>query len=172
MATMSKPIKTTVRRMDEWEEPQQPQLPAVRSNFVAPLPKPVDAPAWLQPSPQELMPQPSVTQVVEVRTSYVDRAKGFLIQTLSLSVVVGILAIIAAVALFGQPFLTFWTFVYFFTGFAAVWLVAYWYDKRTSPDGIAFFQQMTIRQLLYREQDFRQERIRHREGMPPKKGRR
>lgn len=173
---MAKPVQTNVRRMTEWEKEAEPQLPVVRQpgrNFVAPLPPPVSSTFadWQPAQPHELTTQHSVAQIVNVSTSYTDRARGFAIQTGILSVVVGILAIVAAVALFKQPLLTFWILVWFFTGFAAVWIAAFFWDKATSPDGIALFQVFGGFRLIRREQDFRHEYTRHRAGMPAKRGR-
>lgn len=174
---MTKPTQTPVRRMTEWEtEAENTQLPAVRQparNFVAPLP-PVSSTfaGWQPAQPHELQPAHSVAQIVTLTTSHVDRARGFAIQTGILSIVVGILAIVAAVALFGQPLLTFWILVWFFTGFSAVWIAAYFWDKATSPDGIALLQVASGFRLIRKEQDFRHEYLRHVAGMPTPQERR
>lgn len=158
--------------MSQWEiatdDDDAPRLPVVRpprNNFVAPIPEPQRY-ELTPPQPHELMSVPSVQHVVTMHTTHVDRAKGFAIQTGILSVVVGVLAIVAAVALFGQPLLTFWIFVWFFAGFCAVWIMAYLWDRWTSPDGIALFQVFGGFRLLRKEQDFRHEYLRHQAGMP------
>lgn len=159
--------------MDDYDiDGEYRQLPTVRQprrdTFVAPAPAPIvrQAPAHLQPTPQELMVAPSVQQVVRMETTHVDRAKGFALRTLILSVVVGVLAVIVAVVMFKEPLIFAVVITYFFTAFAAIWLVAYLWDLATSPDGTALYQVFGGLRMLRREQDFRHERIRHIEGMP------
>ena len=118
---MTEPTRTQVRRMTEWETEAENTLPAVRkpSNFVAPLP--VSQPTtWQAAQPHELQPAQSVTQVVTVATSHVDRARGFAIVTGSLSVVVGVFAVVAALTLFSKPLIAAVVLSWFFSGFVAV----------------------------------------------------
>jgi hypothetical protein len=166
---MTKPTQTQVRRMTEWETEADEalQLPAVRNakNFVAPLP--VSQPATWQPAqPHELQAQHSVAQVVSVATSHWDRAKGFSIKTLSLAAVIGALSVIVAIAGFNVPLLSLPILLWFGTGFGAVWLVAYIWSEATSPDGAMLFQIFGSYRLTRNEQKFRQEYIRHINGMP------
>lgn len=168
---MTEPTHAQVRRMTEWEtEAENAQLPAVRQprdNFVAPLPPPVSAnfAGWQPAQPHELQQAHSVAQIVNVQTSHVDRARGFAIVTASLSVVVGVFAVVAALTLFSKPLIAAVVLSWFFSGFVAVWLVSAVIYYATSPDGIALFQVATGFRLIRREQDFRHEYIRHVNGM-------
>ena len=164
---MTKPTQTTVRRMTEWETEAENTLPAVRkpSNFVAPAPV-AQAATWQDAKPHELQPAQSVTQVVTVATSHVDRAWGFFIVTLSLSIVVGIFAVVAALTLFSKPLIAAVVLSWFFSAFVAVWLLSAVIYYATSPDGIALLQVATGFRLIRKEQDFRHEYIRHANGMP------
>lgn len=161
----------TVRRMTEWETEAEnvAQLPAVNrgKNFVAPASQPVVSapPVWAPTQPHELQAAHSVAQVVTVATSHVDRARGFAIVTASLSVVVGVFAVVAAVTLFSKPLVAAVVLSWFFSAFVGVWLVSAIIYYATSPDGIALLQVATGFRLIRREQDFRHEYIRHANGM-------
>jgi hypothetical protein len=164
---MNKP--TQVRRMSEWETDADEalQLPAVRNakNFVAPLPV-APAATWQPAQPHELQQAHSVAQIVSVQTSHVDRARGFAIVTGSLSVVVGVFAVVAALTLFSKPLIAAVVLSWFFSGFVAVWLISAVIYYATSPDGIALLQVATGFRLIRKEQDFRHEYIRHVNGIP------
>lgn len=152
--------------MSEWEVMGKPQLPAVRSNFVAPDPPRIDAPGYLQPQPHELIQVPSVQQIVTLNTTHVDRAKGFAITTSILATVVGVFAVILAVVMFREPLIFAVVLSYFFTAFVLTWVISFVWHQATSPDGTALFQIFGGFRLLKNEQKFRHERIRHKEGMP------
>jgi hypothetical protein len=172
-----KPTQTQVRRMEPWEAEEAPQLPAVRKpekNFVAPLPPPVSSTfaGWQPAQPHELQAQHSVAQVVSMETSHVDRAKGFAIVTLGMSVVVGVFSVVAAIVLFNRPFIAATVLGWFFTSFMLTWLAAYIWYQATSPDGVTLFQLFGGFRLVRHEQKFRHEFLRHANNMPTPQERR
>lgn len=170
-----KSTQTQVRRMEPWEADDEPQLPAVRksSNFVAPLPPPVsNTITVLRTEAHQMQPVLPVQQVVSVATSHWDRARGFALATLPLSVVTGVFAATAAIAMFGQPLALAVVLKYFISAFFAVWFASFVLYVGTSPDFVLLLQAVGVLRLFGKEQDFFHERIRHHEGMPAKKGRR
>ena len=68
---------------------------------------------------------PTVRSVVDVRTSHVDRAKGFNIVIAPFACVVGFLATMYAVAFKDYPLFSLVTGVYFFTWFAVIWVIGF-----------------------------------------------
>ncbi len=121
------------------DEPQTTAIvPANRQTFVpAPKAEPVVTRRMVEPIDINL-PQQS-TMAVDMRTSAVDRAQGFSIETHQLSIVVGALAVLIAVVGFGHPFLamsTLWTFGIWYT---IVWFLAWLFHRIVSPEGLAFF---------------------------------
>jgi hypothetical protein len=168
-----KPTQTDVRRMTEWETEAEnaAQLPAVRlprDNFVAPLRPPVSSTfAGLQPAqPHELQPAQSVGQIVTMATSHVDRAQGFRIETMSLAAVIGGLSVIVALVGFRVPLFSLAILGWFGTGFGLVWIIAYFFNKVTSPDSAMLMQIFGSYRLTRNNQKFTQEYLRHIHGMP------
>lgn len=68
---------------------------------------------------------PSVRSTVDVRTSHVDRAKGFNIAITPLALVVGFLAVVVLVAGYDYPLFSLATLGYFWTTFAVCWVIGY-----------------------------------------------
>lgn len=74
-------------------------------------------------------------QQVLLRTTYVDRARGFSIRTAQLSTVVGVVVLMAGAVLTSVALsLVLGTAV---VTFGVVWVVAFWLDTAHSPDGVA-----------------------------------
>lgn len=94
----------------------------------------------------------SATQHIEMRTSAVDRAKGFLIAAVPLyaAFAVGILAL--SVAFAGVPFWSFWSFCIFWLSFVLAWLVGYWVTLEKSAEGIAHYEARMKWKILAEEQ--------------------
>jgi hypothetical protein len=84
------------------------------------------------------IPQQS-TMTVDVRTSYRDRAEGFVIETHRFGLVVGGLAALVAVVGWGYPILTIGTLLIFGLWYGLVWLVAWLFHRIISPEGLALF---------------------------------
>ena len=133
------------------DEPTTAIVPAKRGEMVKPLPQqqgPVVARRIVEPLDINL-PQQS-TMAVDMRTSAVDRAQGFSIETHQLSVVTGLLAVLVAVVGFGHPFLamsTLWTFGVWYT---IVWLAAWLFHRIVSPEGLAFFNSIMMWRYIIR----------------------
>ena len=130
---------------DYWtDEPSTAITPAKRGELVRPQPQqtPVVARRIVEPLDINL-PQQS-TMAVDMRTSAIDRAQGFSIETHQLSAVTGLLAVLVAVVGFGHPFLamsTLWTFGVWYT---IVWLAAWLFHRIVSPEGLAFFNSIMM----------------------------
>jgi len=87
----------------------------------------------LPPMHQEA--RPPVQTLQTVTTSHQDRAKGFTMTTVPLAAVVGLVALLAALGLFGVPWLSWSALLILFGVFAAVWAGAYFWHTLASPDG-------------------------------------
>jgi hypothetical protein len=123
----------------EQEEPVASQPQTKRGELVRPLPQQTVTARRYQPVNVSMnIPQQSV-MTVDMRTSAVDRAQGFTIETHQLSVVTGLLAVLIAVVGFGHPFLalgTLWTFGVWYT---LIWFMAWLFHRIISPEGLAWY---------------------------------
>lgn len=119
-------------------------IPIARpANFVEPL---YEDP----PRSTEIVPRHEVahtinvplnaTQHIELRTSAVDRAKGFLIGTVPLYAAFAVGVTAAAVWLTGEPILSFWAFMVFWLSFVLAWLAGYKMTLDKSAEGIAHYE--------------------------------
>lgn len=140
--------------------PTQPSQGGPR--FVVPDPRPIT------PTRVEVLPpaawemsgaQPAQTQQ-QLVTSHVDRAKGFTIASVPLAAVLGLVAFLAAVVLFGVPWLSGLALIVLAGTFAAVWLVAWVWYQSASPDGVVLWQVILHYRLLRAEQRERLARLR------------
>jgi len=92
------------------------------------------------------------TQHIEVRTSSVDRAKGFLIAGVPLYAAFGVGMLIVAVALFGTPVLSLTGFLVFWVTFVLAWGWGYWQTLRTSAEGVSLYEARRKWDVVDREQ--------------------
>lgn len=76
-------------------------------------------------------------QMVEVRTSELDRSKGYLLRTIPLSVAFAIVATIAGISLAGRPFFSWSAFVIFWLSFVAAWMFGEYRHGKSSPNSVA-----------------------------------
>lgn len=120
------------------DEPTTAIVPAKRGELVKPLPQPAPVVARRIEPIDINMPQQAVMSV-DMRTTAVDRAQGFSIETHQLSMVVGALAVLIGVFGFGHPFLTLGTLFTFGIWYTLVWLAAWVLHRIISPEGIAAF---------------------------------
>jgi hypothetical protein len=133
------------------DEPTTAIVPAKRGEMVKPLPQqqgPVVARRIVEPLDINL-PQQS-TMAVDMRTSAVDRAQGFSIETHQLSAVTGLLAVLVAVVGFGHPFLALGTLWTFGLWYGLVWLAAWLFHRIVSPEGLAFFNAIMMWRYINR----------------------
>lgn len=163
---MTKSSKQTYRAADwaAWaEEDSARQLPAVRNNLVLPAREaprvdilPPEATNW------DVNLSPTSQPAVQLKTTYVDRAKGFQLATVPLALGVGFLAVLIAVLGLGTPIgahLLLW----FGLAFMLVWLAGYAMHQVIGPDGALFTSVFGAYRLLRAEQKERHRRMRRME---------
>ena len=92
------------------------------------------------------------TQHIEVRTSSVDRAKGFLIAGVPLYAAFGVGMLIVAVALFGTPVLSLTGFLIFWLTFIVAWAWGYYTTLKMSAEGISLYEARRKWDVIEREQ--------------------
>jgi len=115
---------------------------------VQPLPAPLDG--FNVPSPAQAM--------VELRTSYTDRAKGFVWAITPVAIITGVLSCVAGVALFSVPLLS-WTILQVFLAFFCVtWIIGYGLHLLMSPDGALVLNTVFLWRTVQREQEDRHRR--------------
>lgn len=98
--------------------------------------------------------QPSAHQIVEVRTSGVDRAKGFQIAIVPLAAALGLLIVFVSLA-FENEFFSLMSLVLFWLTFCLCWLVGWVVTLLLSAEGVAFFEAHRKWNLIEREQEER-----------------
>lgn len=79
----------------------------------------------------------NAVQVVEVRTSEIDRSKGYLLRTLPLSAAFAIVATIAGISLAGRPFFSWSAFLIFWLSFVGAWMYGEYRHGKSSPNSVA-----------------------------------
>ena len=132
---------------------QRRLLPAVREParaVVGEIMPPEQAPIYM-PQPQRPL------SAIELRTTYADRSKGFLLATLPLASVAGLVALIMGVGLAGVPLLSGAALLCFWGIFAATYLIAWLGHLAISPDGAAFLSVFGVYLMAVREQRHRHE---------------
>jgi len=92
------------------------------------------------------------TQHIEVQTSSVDRAKGFLIAGVPLYAAYGVGMLILAVALFDTPVLSLTGFVVFWLSFVGAWSWGYFQTLRASAEGVSLYEAKRKWDVVDREQ--------------------
>jgi len=95
---------------------------------------------------------PSATHYVEMKTSAVDRSKGFLIATVPLFAGLALGMVLISVFFFDVPFLSLPALVIFWLSFVASWLISYVYTLAVSAEGIAMFEAKSKWDVIKREQ--------------------
>lgn len=94
----------------------------------------------------------SATQHVEMRTSAVDRAKGFLIASTPLYLAFALGVLLLAVLFAGVPFWSFWAFSIFWLSFVAAWLWGYKETLAKSAEGISHYEARRKWDIIEEEQ--------------------
>ena len=131
-------------------------------NFVAPAQiQPYQVrPIIEQPADySQLAPSAPAQADIVLRTTYSDRADGFIRATTPLAAVTGLITLVAAVGLFSVPLLSFAALLWLFSGFAVAWLIAYVSHLFISPDGSTWWHTIMLWRIVEREQRFRHERF-------------
>lgn len=83
---------------------------------------------------------PVATQHIEMRTSAVDRALGFLIASVPLYAGFALLVLLVSVFYAGVPFLSLPALVIFWLSFVAAWVVGYTYTLSVSAEGVSHYE--------------------------------
>lgn len=133
-------------------QPQQPPTPTQVQSY--------QPPQQLQAQVVDVV-KPSATTQTMLRTSYVDKAKGFQVATVPLAVAVGIGAALLAYLLRDTPLLSAPTFVIFWLGFLVVWVAGWVVHNLFSSDGVALTHTLLGWWFVFRQQ---RERIKHMRG--------
>ena len=137
---------------------RQKELPTYVSPYA-----PGEAPAPIvryEPMlPAEVLPPASVAHV-ELRTTYTDRAVGFQLATLPISVAFGVGALIVAIAGYAVPVVSVAALAVFWLAFLAWWLLGWAIHHIVSPDGVSLIHALLGWRYLQREQAERFKRYR------------
>jgi len=96
--------------------------------------------------------QPNATHHVEMKTSAVDRSKGFLIATVPLFGAFALGVLLIAIFSFDVPILSLAAFLVFWLSFVAAWLLAYLWTIIVSAEGISMFEAWSKWGVIKREQ--------------------
>jgi hypothetical protein len=99
----------------------------------------------------------SATQHIELRTSAVDRAKGFLIASVPLYMAFALGVLLLSVLFAGVPFWSFWGLSVFWLSFVLAWLWGYRETLIRSAEGIAHYEAKRKWDVVEREQEKRWE---------------
>jgi hypothetical protein len=127
------------------------------SNFVAPAPK---TRVEIIPIEDALPMLPTAQTSVELHTTYTDRAKGFQLATLPISIAFGIGALVVAVVGYSVPVISIGALAVFWLAFLTWWLIGWAIHHVASPDGIALVQALLMYRYVRREQAERHQRYR------------
>jgi hypothetical protein len=100
------------------------------------------------------VPLQSVTNI-EMRTSAVDRSKGFLIANLPLFGAFAIGVWVLSGMLTNAPLFSFLGLCILWSSFVLAWLASYWYTLRVSAEGIAMFEAKSKWRIIEKEHDRR-----------------
>jgi hypothetical protein len=99
--------------------------------------------------------QPTATQHIEMRTSAVDRAKGFLIASVPLYAAFALAVVAVVVVGWRVPVFSLATVIIFWLSFVAAWIVGYAYTLSVSAEGVSLFEARSKWRILEREQQYR-----------------
>jgi len=139
------------------EQVEQGLIQRRSNNYVAPAPTPIvrKIDSALQQTAHAIDVAPTATQHVEMRTSAVDRALGFLIANVPLFAAFSLVVVLAAINLHGSPLLSWFAFNWFWCTFSLSWLVSYVVTLAISAEGVAFFEAWMKWRIISREQERR-----------------
>lgn len=130
------------------------------ANYVPALRDPAP-PKTVYVDPTDLTVLPPAAQVqTEIRTSHVDRAKGFQIVSVPIAVAFGVGALVLAVVGWSIPAMSLIGLAVFWVAFLFWWLMAWVIHNVVSPDGIALIHTLMGWAYLRRDQRERHKRYR------------
>ena len=82
----------------------------------------------------------NASQHIEMKTSAVDRGKGFLIVNVPLFGAFALGVLLLAILMTGHPFWSFWSFCVFWLSFVAAWLYSYKMTLDKSAEGVSHYE--------------------------------
>jgi hypothetical protein len=126
-----------MRRAKEAQDEGQGVVARRASTFVAPTVR-HDLPTAIHQT--ELDVPMSAQAVVAVRTSAVDRAKGFAIGLRELGLVLGVLAVIVGVVGWKIPVFSLTTLTIFGVVYTLAWAGGWFWSQLISPEGVMLFE--------------------------------
>lgn len=130
-----------------------------KENQIQPYQAPHQAPREVQQVETVKIPAPQMQQtaqaVVQMKTSHVDRAQGFLLSNWPLAGSFGLLAVLIAMLGWEVPFFSIGTLVLFWLFFAAWWVVSYLINMALSSDAAVLWQAILGYRLIRHEQKHR-----------------
>jgi hypothetical protein len=100
------------------------------------------------------VPLQSVTNI-EMKTSAVDRSKGFLLANVPLFGAFAIGVWLLSGMLTNAPLFSFLGLCILWSSFVLAWLASYWYTLRVSAEGIAMFEAKSKWRIIEKEHDRR-----------------
>lgn len=152
---MTRALRETITRADIDRQNERRRYDA-NANFVAALPvRRERADVQIMPSYEvgHTIDAPlSATQHVEMRTSAVDRSKGFLLASVPLYGAFALGVVLMGVLFTGHPFWSFWSFAIFWLSFVAAWAWGYWQTLEKSAEGVAHYEARAKWQIIREEQ--------------------
>lgn len=130
------------------------------ANYVPALRDPAPPkPIYVDVDPRDVSLLPPAAQVqTEIRTSHVDRAKGFQVATVPIAIAAGVGALIIAVVGWSIPAVSLVGLLIFWAAFLAWWILGWLIHNVMSPDGIALIHTLLGWAYLKREQKERHKR--------------
>lgn len=166
-----KPI-VTLAEIDEQQWSKQNQIVTLAEQERRGMRRPPAPANYVPPTrnsaPVQVLPPASLSDVrhtldvgnvstmhTELRTSAVDRAKGFLLASVPLFATVALLAVLVAWIAFDTPLLSVATLLVFWITFAATWAGTWIYTLKYSSEGIAYFEAQSRWDVIRREQSNR-----------------
>ena len=145
------------RHVATYEDSPPAQLPAVRRSTFVPAPPPNLPPVQVAPLDTFNVPTPAQS-ITQLHTTYEDRSRGFLLAVAPVAGVTGLLALVAGVALFSVPFLSWTALQVFLITFCVTWATGYALHLFVSPDGSLFLSTVFLWRTVGREQKDRHAR--------------
>lgn len=146
----------TIQRREDGE-----MLP--KRNYVQPGRRKTIEP--MAPHRTSLMVPAQAKQYVYHETSALDRAQGFHLVFVPMAIGVGVLAVMATIALWKVPLLSFTILIVFGVTFMATWLIGLVVNALGTPEAISFYEAKKKWDVIEREQSERWEYYRWQVGM-------
>ena len=112
--------------------------------------------ATIMPADPMQLPAAPATSEVILRTTYEDRARGWLLAVTPLSAVGGLAGVLLAAVGWAMPIFSLGALLVYFATFAGVWLLGYVVHTMVSPDGVALLHVLFAWRYVERERKARE----------------